>query len=398
MISQIYRIPVMSTNIIDLLVPLFVLCVIFYCVTIIIWKASKASKRKKRNGKQAVPKNYARSCRHSELFKKTVALNNFDRIREYSNSVGFKKSVALIKKRHREASKSFYTLMSFFILLGISVSALFVFNKSELYHYIPVICIVVLGIACVIVIFVMISQKSWKKECRKIYIKVIATPVIDNIFISPVFRNEENLADKKLARITIPSSSDYDGDNLVLVNGEKNTQISNVRATHLEEHEDRDGHKTYTTVTDFCGQVLMCETPYDSSFEMYVVPTSTNGFFHKEYEYGYAKKREKGLLKIDTEDIFNNENYNIYTSDELMARRILNPLIVRLLNEWRGETAVSFSMKSGKLCVAYYTNKRYLQFEDVLKKDYSFERDFAGTRKMLLSEYALADALTEVLE
>lgn len=128
------------------------------------------------------------------------------------------------------------------------------------------------------------------------------------------------------------------------------TEFCNLWSYHTYEDSDGESH----TVNDFIGQVLRAQYGTGLRGHIRVVPTE-KGLLGREKQPGYDSAR-RGEKKIETEDIRFNETFNVYCTDEVSSRTLLNPYLLRALVEYREMCPVTVTMDESSVAVAFYTN------------------------------------------
>lgn len=152
----------------------------------------------------------------------------------------------------------------------------------------------------------------------------------------------------------LPSSEEYTQNTAIQFHDEKDLRIQNCSAWHQKSGKNR------TYIRDFLGQVFCMNSPVSIEGEVRIVPTGRSKFMNKEVQRRYPPC-ERGEKKIDTEDIQNNERYDIYTNDEMGARRFLTPGRLRKFTEHFSEREISVYLKGSKLYFA--VNSGYSLFQ-----------------------------------
>ena len=109
-------------------------------------------------------------------------------------------------------------------------------------------------------------------------------------------------------------------------------------------------------------------SPVSIEGEVRIVPTDRSKVMNKEVQRRYPPC-EKGEKKIDTEDIQNNERYDIYTNDEMGAMRFLTPRRISKFTEHFSEREISVYLKGSKLYFAvnsgyslFHVSENWLDF------------------------------------
>lgn len=124
---------------------------------------------------------------------------------------------------------------------------------------------------------------------------------------------------------------------------EKNLVVANLYAYHIETRTKRDSsgetHTVREEVEDFAGQIFSLKAPISFPGHLRVVPTKKSLFLKRELKGAYPGAGPNEV-QIETEDIQNNENYNIYCTDELAARKFLKPKILEWFDQQISQNAM----------------------------------------------------------
>ena len=166
----------------------------------------------------------------------------------------------------------------------------------------------------------------------EIYITDFLCPILKEVFPQAELTLTANYP-MNVLQVISPRSTKFNLFNQLSFHDEKNLVVANLYAYHIETRTKRDsGGQTHTVreeVEDFSGQIFSLKAPISFPGHLRVVPTKKSLFLKREVKGAYpcAGPNE---VQIETEDIQNNENYNIYCTDELAARKFLKPKIL----EW----------------------------------------------------------------
>ena len=148
-------------------------------------------------------------------------------------------------------------------------------------------------------------------------------------------------------------------------------------------------------VTDFCGQVFFLNLPIHFSGHLRVVPTKKSFLFNREINGDYPEARGNEV-QIETEDIRNNENYNIYCTDELSARKFLTPKMLEWFDRQISQNAMCVFLKDKKLFISLYTD-RYI-FPTPQKPEDIDQLSLVTEYHKLCRELALIKEITAIFE
>ena len=148
-------------------------------------------------------------------------------------------------------------------------------------------------------------------------------------------------------------------------------------------------------MTDFVGQLFSLKAPSPFPGHMRVVPTKKSLFFKREVKGAYPGPG-KNEVQIETEDIQNNENYNIYCTDEFAARKFLKPKVVDWFDKQIAQNAMCVYLVEDRLYISLYTN-RYI-FPTPRKKQAVENLSLAAEYQKLCMEIDIIDELTNIFK
>ena len=174
--------------------------------------------------------------------------------------------------------------------------------------------------------------------------------------------------------------------------------MSNLYAHHTEtRYRTSNGHTRteHVEVTDFLGQVFSLHLPINFSGHLRVVPTKKSFLFKREVNGVYPGARGDEV-QIETEDIRNNENYNIYCTDELSARKFLTPKMLEWFDRQISQNAMCVFLKDKKLFISLYTD-RYI-FPTPQKPEDIDQLSLVSEYHKLCKELALIKEITAIFE
>ena len=96
--------------------------------------------------------------------------------------------------------------------------------------------------------------------------------------------------------------------------------------------------------------------------------------------------------KIDVEDVRHNDNYNIYCTDEIAARKFLSPSVLAWFDEQISDQGLCAYLKGNKLYISKYTNEYMFPVPDTKKKLNAWSVEKAALYLKDLSQEAKAMA------
>ena len=214
----------------------------------------------------------------------------------------------------------------------------------------------------VILLFVLIIIPFLKSK-RDIDLNAIYKEQILNLILGIIlpkakihFWGEEPIEDVKYA---VPKSEKYNQFNALKFNDERNFSVCNFYAWHEEEYKSGDEKRT-KKVTDFRGVLYALTLTEVYQGHVRIVPTKKLAHLNIETQGKYAGALE-GEQKIDVEDVRHNENYNIYCTDEIAARKFLSPSVLAWFDEQISDQGLCAYLKGNKLYISKYTNEYMFQ-------------------------------------
>ena len=174
---------------------------------------------------------------------------------------------------------------------------------------------------------------------------------------------EEPIEDVKYA---VPKSEKYNQFNALKFNDDRNLSVCNFYAWHVEEYKSGKEKRT-KKVTDFRGVLYAVTLREVYQGHVRIVPTKKLAHLNIETQGKYAGVLE-GEQKIDVEDVRHNENYNIYCTDEIAARKFLSPSVLAWFDEQISDQGLCAYLKGNKLYISKYTNEYMFPVPDTKKK------------------------------
>ncbi len=315
----------------------------------------------------------------------------FQRINELEGSKQFQDKLLLMKKQ-MTSNLQWKTATIVGILL-----AMFFFALFKLKAIIPIL----LGIVFYYWPQYMKRKTLFGDKIRtndEIYINEFLCPILKEVFPQVELTLTANYPMDVLEVIS-PRSTKFDLFNQLSFHDEKNLVVANLYAYHIETRIKRDSNgETHTVreeVEDFSGQVFSLKAPISFPGHLRVVPTKKSFFLKRELKGDYPGAGPNEV-QIETEDIQNNENYNIYCTDELAARKFLKPKILEWFDQQISQNAMCVYLVQDRLYISLYTD-RYL-FPTPNRKDAIESLSIAAEYQKLCREIDLIDELTNIFK
>ena len=232
----------------------------------------------------------------------------------------------------------------------------------------------------------------------EIYINDFLCPILKEVFPQAELTLTANYPINVLD-VFSPRSTKFNLFNQLSFHDEKNLVVANLYAYHIETRTKRDSNgETHTVseeVEDFSGQVFSLKAPISFPGHLRVVPTKKSLFLKRELKGDYPGAGANEV-QIETEDIQNNENYNIYCTDELAARKFLKPKILEWFDQQISQNAMCVYLVQDTLYISLYTD-RYI-FPTPNRKDTIESLSIAAEYQKLCREIDLIDELTNIFK
>lgn len=167
-------------------------------------------------------------------------------------------------------------------------------------------------------------------------------------------------------KYAVPQAVEYNQFNTLKFHDERNLSVSNMYAWHEEEYGTKKDRRT-KLVTDFRGVLYVLTLTEVYQGHVRIVPTKQLVHLNIETQGKYAGALE-GEQKIDVEDVRHNENYNIYCTDEIAARKFLSPSVLAWFDEQISDQGLCAYLKGNKLYISKYTNEYMFPVPDSKQK------------------------------
>ena len=315
----------------------------------------------------------------------------FQRINELEGSKQFQDKLLLMKKQ-MTSNLQWKTATIVGMLL-----AMFFFALFKLKAIIPIL----LGIVFYYWPQYMKRKTLFGDKIRtndEIYINEFLCPILKEVFPQVELTLTANYP-MDVLQVFSPRSTKFNLFNQLSFHDEKNLVVANLYAYHIETRTKRDSNgETHTVneeVEDFSGQIFSLKAPISFPGHLRVVPTKKSLFLKRELKGDYPGAGPNEV-QIETEDIQNNENYNIYCTDELAARKFLKPKILEWFDQQISQNAMCVYLVQDRLYISLYTD-RYL-FPTPNRKDAIESLSIAAEYQKLCREIDLIDELTNIFK
>ena len=233
---------------------------------------------------------------------------------------------------------------------------------------------------------------------EEIYITDFLCPILKEVFPQAELTLTADYP-MNVLQVISPRSTKFDLFHQLSFHDEKNLVVANLYAYHIETRTKRDSsgetHTVREEVEDFAGQIFSLKAPISFPGHLRVVPTKKSFFLKREVKGAYPGAGPNEV-QIETEDIQNNENYNIYCTDELAARKFLKTKILEWFDQQISQNAMCVYLVQDTIYISLYTN-RYL-FPTPKRKDAIESLSIAAEYQKLCREIDLIDELTNIFK
>lgn len=198
---------------------------------------------------------------------------------------------------------------------------------------------------------------------EEIYITDFLCPILKEVFPQAELTLTADYP-MNVLQVISPRSTKFDLFHQLSFHDEKNLVVANLYAYHIETRTKRDSsgntHTVREEVEDFAGQIFSLKAPISFPGHLRVVPTKKSFFLKREVKGAYPGAGPNEV-QIETEDIQNNENYNIYCTDELAARKFLKPKILEWFDQQISQNAMCVYLVQDTIYISLYTNGTFSQ-------------------------------------
>jgi hypothetical protein len=220
--------------------------------------------------------------------------------------------------------------------------------------------LLVIGVFILSVIMVVRSARELnKKDYKKEFKHKIIEPIIKFIssdlnYFPEKFISEQNF---KNSRLFLTPINRYKGDDLV--EGQIEKTFFHFSEVHAEEEINSKNGKSYRTI--FHGLFFIAD--FNKSFEgsTVLLPNRLGNRFTFLRKAAGIIRREK-FVKLEDPEFM--KNFNCYSDDDIKARYILSPALMRRLNEFKSKnskTPIYISFVDDHLYIGFFYRKNMFE-------------------------------------
>ena len=199
-------------------------------------------------------------------------------------------------------------------------------------------------------------ESNQKDKLRRLYESEILAPILQIIYPSAKIDIEHDISPNNVEEV-VPASKYYIQSGIIKLNNEKDIEIIDLYAHTIPRrtHNEKLERDYIYDITNFIGQVYSIKNTHSLKGNLRIVPTKH--FLNIKTQGGYLGAMSGGK-KIDVDDIWQNNHYNIYCTDEQSTRVFLTPAIIELFNNNTSDCGLSLYSNESRIYIATYNNKR----------------------------------------
>lgn len=236
--------------------------------------------------------------------------------------------------------------------------------------------------ACII-IYVVLKGLKYKKAKEKEYDEKVIKKAVAEVLPNAEFIRNGCIEPKVLYEYgIIPSFNNYEKRGMIRYQKDKKEYcFSNIEL--LNRREDKNERVYY--VTTYEGQVYTANYKTGLSGAVRIFATKMMAVIKKETNAGYASKKSDEI-KIETENIQFNDNFDVYATSQQSAFFVLSPYVMeQLLAMKRNYEQVGVYISGSHVVIALKTDRILFSKKMYLnqKEAESLEASKAEVRKML---------------
>ncbi len=236
-------------------------------------------------------------------------------------------------------------------------------------------------------------EEKQRSKLRVLYESEILEPILQAIYPSAKIDAEHDISPSNVEEV-VPASKYYIQSGIIKLNNEKDIEIVDLYAHTIPRryHHEKKEREYIDDITNFIGQVYSIKNTHSLRGNLRIVPTKH--FLNIKTQGGYLGAMSGGK-KIDVDDIWQNNHYNIYCTDEQSARVFLTPAVIELFNNNTSDCGLSLYSNESRIYIAAYNNKRL--FAAPKDKDGIRSWSIEKAAKNIKYAVAFADKLAEII-
>ena len=236
-------------------------------------------------------------------------------------------------------------------------------------------------------------ESNQRAKLRVLYESEILEPILQAIYPSAKIDIENDISPSNVKEV-VPAAKYYIQSGIIKLNNEKDIEIVDLYAYTVSKGlaTGKDEIKHLHEITGFIGQVYSIKNTHSLKGNLRIVPTKH--FLNIKTQGGYLGAMSGGK-KINVDDLWHNEHYNIYCTDEQSARMFLTPSVIDWFKNNTSDFGLSLYSTESRIYIATYNNKRF--FAAPRNKDSL--RSWSIEKAAMSIKYALffADKIAEII-
>ena len=236
-------------------------------------------------------------------------------------------------------------------------------------------------------------EEKQRSKLRVLYESEIIEPILQSIYPSAKIDMEHDISPSNVEEV-VPAAKYYIQSGIIKLNNEKDIEIVDLYAYTVSKGlaTGTDEIKHLHEITGFIGQVYSIKNAHSLKGNLRIVPTKH--FLNIETTGGYLGAMSVGK-KINVDDLWHNDHYNIYCTDEQSARMFLTPAVINWFNNNTSDCGLSLYSNESRIYIAAYNNKRLF----AAPKDKEGIRSWSIEKAARNIKYALffADKIAEII-
>ena len=199
-------------------------------------------------------------------------------------------------------------------------------------------------------------ESNQRAKLRRLYESEILEPILQTIYPSAKIDTEHDISPSNVEEV-VPAAKYYIQSGILKFNNEKDIEIVDLYAYTVSKGlaTGKDEIKHLHEITGFIGQVYSIKNTHSLKGKLRIVPTKH--FLNINTQGGYLGAMSGGK-KINVDDLWHNDHYNIYCTDEQSARMFLTPTVIDWFNNDTSDCGLSLYSNESRIYIATYNNKR----------------------------------------
>ena len=199
-------------------------------------------------------------------------------------------------------------------------------------------------------------EEKQRSKLRVLYESEILEPILQALYPLAKIDTEHDISPSDVEEV-VPAAKYYIQSGIIKLNNEKDIEIVDLYAHTIPRrtHNEKMEREYIYDISNFIGQVYSIKNTRSLKGNLRIVPTKH--FLNIKTQGGYLGAMSGGK-KINVDDLWHNEHYNIYCTDEQSARMFLTPSVIDWFNNNTSDYGLSLYSNESRIYIAAYNNKR----------------------------------------